>query len=620
MCGIVGYVGNKSVVPVIIDGLRKLEYRGYDSAGIAVFNESHELEIRRAKGKLRNLEEAIQLQPLDGTYGIGHTRWATHGRPTEENAHPHRDCTGRVVVVHNGIIENYLQLKERLRAKDHNFVTETDTEVIAHLIEEYLKTDDDFEQAVRHTLHDLRGIFALSIISADAPDTIIAARLGPPVVIGIGEGEYFVASDIPPILQHTRDIFFLEDNQIAVLTKDNVRVTDFEGNQLEPVRQRITWDPIMAEKGGFKHFMLKEIYEQPRAIRDTVQGRLSLDTGRVFLDEMKNIMPEEFKRFTSIKIAACGTSWHAGLAGKYMIEQLARVPVEVDYASEFRYRDPVLDANTLLIVISQSGETADTIAALREAKGRGAKILAVCNVHGSMIVREADGTILTHAGPEIGVASTKAFTAQMIVLYLFALYLGQLRGTLNEDQAKHHAQQLAELPVKIERLLHESDDIEELSKEFFRATDFLYLGRGINFTVALEGALKLKEISYIHAEGYPAGEMKHGPNALIDERLPVVVVNTREEGNAASELRYEKTHSNIVEVKSREGVILSVLTEGDAMSSLVSNHVIEIPQASDLLAPILAIIPLQLLAYHIAVRRGCDVDQPRNLAKSVTVE
>jgi glutamine---fructose-6-phosphate transaminase (isomerizing) len=620
MCGIVGYVGNKQVVPLIIDGLRKLEYRGYDSAGIAVVNEGHELEIRRAEGKLRNLEETIRLNPLDGTYGIGHTRWATHGRPTEENAHPHRDCTGRVVVVHNGIIENYLQLKERLRKSDHRFVTETDTEIMAHLIEEYLRQDSSFEQAVRSAVTELRGIFALSIINADEPDTIIAVRQGPPVVIGLGDREFFVASDIPPILQHTRDVFFLGDGEIAVIRKDAVSVTDFEGNSVQPSIQRITWDPIMAEKGGFKHFMLKEIYEQPRSVRDTVQGRVSLDTGRVFLDEMANITEADFKRFSSIKIAACGTSWHAGLAGKYMIEQLARIPVEVDYASEFRYRDPVMNDDTLLLVISQSGETADTIAALREAKELGSKVLAICNVQGSMIVREADGTILTHAGPEIGVASTKAFTGQMVALYLLGLYLGQLRGALSEDEARFHAQELAELPVKLEHLLNDSDYIEELAKEFFRSTDFLYLGRGINFPVALEGALKLKEISYIHAEGYPAGEMKHGPNALIDERLPVLFINTREEGNRASELRYEKTHSNIVEVKAREGIVISVLTEGDSISSVVSDHVIEIPAASDLLSPILSIIPLQLLAYHIAVRRGCDVDQPRNLAKSVTVE
>jgi glucosamine--fructose-6-phosphate aminotransferase (isomerizing) len=620
MCGIVGYVGNKQVVPLIIDGLRKLEYRGYDSAGIAVVDENHELKIQRAEGKLRNLEDVLRHKPLDGTYGIGHTRWATHGRPTEENAHPHRDCTSRVVVVHNGIIENYLDLKADLRQKDHQFVTETDTEVVAHLIEERLKQGDNFEVAVRNTVQQLRGIFALSIIYADEPDTIISARLGPPVVIGIGDGEFFVASDVPAILEHTRDVFFLGDSEISIMTKGGVRVTDFTGNPLMPHRQRITWDPIQAEKGGFKHFMLKEIYEQPRAVRETVEGRISLDTGRVFLDDMQNLTENDFRRYTSIKIAACGTSWHAGIAGKYMIEQLARVNVDVDYASEFRYRNPVIDKDTLLIVISQSGETADTIAALREVKERDCDVLSICNVQGSMITREADGTILTHAGPEIGVASTKAFTAQMIALYLFGLYLGQLRGTLTPEESQHHARQLAELPVKMEHLLNDADAIEDLSKEFFRSTDFLYLGRGINFPIALEGALKLKELSYIHAEGYPAGEMKHGPNALIDERLPVMFINTREAGNRASELRYEKTHSNIVEVKAREGIVLSVLTEGDSMSSVVSDHIIEIPSSSDLLSPILSIIPLQLLAYHIAVRRGCDVDQPRNLAKSVTVE
>src|SRR3989440_10823924 len=553
MCGIVGYVGNKPVVPLIIDGLRKLEYRGYDSAGIAVVDQDQNLHVRRAEGKLRNLEAALHEKPLTGTYGIGHTRWATHGRPTEENAHPHQDCTGRVVVVHNGIIENYLQLKEELRKKDHQFVTETDTEIVAHLIEEHLKGGANFETAVRDSVQQLRGIFALSIISADEPDTIISARQGPPVVIGLGDDEFFVASDIPAILEHTRDVFFLGDGEIAIMTRDAVRVTDFHGNQVEPERQRITWDPIQAEKGGFKHFMLKEIYEQPRAVRETVEGRISLDTGRVFLDEMKNLNESDLKNISSIKIAACGTSWHAGIAGKYMIEQLARLNVDVDYASEFRYRDPVFDEQTLLLVISQSGETADTIAALREVKERGAKVLSICNVQGSMVTREADGTILTHAGPEIGVASTKAFTAQMIALYLFALYLGQLRGTLTADESRKHAQQLAELPVKMEHLLNEADAIEDLAKEFFRCTDFLYLGRGINFPIALEGALKLKELSYIHAAGYTAGEMKHGPNALIDERLPVLFINTREEGNRASELRYEKTHSNIVEVKAREG-------------------------------------------------------------------
>ena len=607
-------------MPLIIDGLRKLEYRGYDSAGIAVVNGRRELQVRRAEGKLRNLEAVLRDDPISGGYGIGHTRWATHGRPTEENAHPHRDCTGRLVVVHNGIIENYLHLKGELRKKDHRFVTETDTEIVAHLIEEELKSGLSFEIAVRQAVQQLRGIFALSIISADEPDTIISARQGPPVVIGLGDGEFFVASDIPAILEHTRDVFFLNDGEISIMTKDGVRVIDFEGHENQPEMQRITWDPIQVEKGGFKHFMLKEIYEQPRAVRETVEGRISHDSGRVFLDEMRNLNEEDFRRFTSIKIAACGTSLHAGLAGKYMIEQLARVNVDVDYASEFRYRDPVLDEDTLLLVISQSGETADTIAALREVKERGVKVLSICNVQGSMITREADGTILTHAGPEIGVASTKAFTCQMIALYLFALYLGQLRGTLDREQSLAHVRQLAELPVKMEQLLNQSDTIDELSREFFRATDFLYLGRGINFPIALEGALKLKEISYIHAEGYPAGEMKHGPNALIDERLPVMFINTREADNRSSELRYEKTHSNIVEVKAREGIVISVLTEDDTMSSVVSDHVISVPPSSDLLSPLLSVIPLQLLAYHIAVRRGCDVDQPRNLAKSVTVE
>lgn len=620
MCGIVGYVGNKQVVPLIIEGLRKLEYRGYDSAGIAVVDEDQKLTLRRAEGKLRNLEEAIRLNPLEGNYGIGHTRWATHGRPTEENAHPHRDQSGKIVVVHNGIIENYMDLKKRLTELGSEFKTETDTEVVAHLIGYYVESENlSLEEATRKSVKELRGIFALSIISVDEPDTIIAVREGPPVVIGLGDGEFFVASDIPAILQHTRDVFYLGEKEIAVLTKDSVRVTDFDGNVVEPKQQRITWDPIMAEKGGFKHFMLKEIYEQPRAVRDTVRGRVSLDDGKVYLDPM-DISEEDFKNVTSIKIAACGTSWHAGLAGKYMLEEMARIPVEVDYASEFRYRNPVLRETDLLLVISQSGETADTIAAMREAKQAGCKVLAICNVQGSMITREAEGTILTHAGPEIGVASTKAFTAQMIAIYLFSLYLGQLRGKIDEAGAKHHAQELAELPLKIEHLLGEADSIEEMSKEFFRSQDFLYLGRGINFPVALEGALKLKEISYIHAEGYPAGEMKHGPNALIDEKLPVVIVNTKEKGNANSELRYEKTHSNIVEVKSRDGIILTILTEGDEMSSLVSDYVIEVPETNDLLSPILSIVPLQLLSYHIAVRRGCDVDQPRNLAKSVTVE
>jgi glucosamine--fructose-6-phosphate aminotransferase (isomerizing) len=620
MCGIVGYVGDKHVVGVILDGLKKLEYRGYDSAGIAVVDDDGALTIRRAEGKLRNLEEAIRLRPLDGTYGIGHTRWATHGRPTEDNAHPHRDCSGRVVVVHNGIIENFLPLRRKLQAEHHTLVTETDTEVIAHLIEKYIdEGEPTLEAAVRRAVGDLRGIYALAIMSSDEPEKIVAVRQGPPIVIGLGNNEYFVASDIPPVLYHTRDMFFLGDSEIAVLTRDGVTVTDFEGNSVSPDVQRITWDPIAAEKGGFKHYMLKEIYEQPRAVRDTIIGRVSQTTGRVYLDEME-ISEAEFRAFTSVKAIACGTSLHAAMAGKYWLEDLARIPVEIDYASEFRYRDPIIDDKSLIIAISQSGETADTLAAVRESKEKGAKILSICNVQGSMLTRESHGTVLTHAGPEIGVASTKAFTSQMTVLYLLALYLGQQRGVLSEEESLEHVRALNGLPVKMETLLGCDDHVEKLAREFHRAQDFLYLGRGINYPIALEGALKLKEISYIHAEGYPAGEMKHGPNALIDEELPVVVICTRDDASETSKLRYEKTLSNIVEVKARDGVVIAVVTEGDTEARDVADHVIEIPQASDLIAPILSIIPLQLLAYHIGVRRGCDVDQPRNLAKSVTVE
>jgi glutamine---fructose-6-phosphate transaminase (isomerizing) len=620
MCGIVGYVGDKQVVGVILDGLKKLEYRGYDSAGIAVVDDHGALTIRRAEGKLRNLEETIRLRPLDGTYGIGHTRWATHGRPTEENAHPHRDCSGKVVVVHNGIIENFLPLKKTLQSEGHTFVTETDTEVIAHLIEKYLKDDEPtLEGAVRRAVAQLRGIYALAIMSSDEPEKIVAVRQGPPIVIGLGNNEYFVASDVPPVLYHTRDVFYLGDSEMAVLTRDGVAVTNFEGDPVSPEIHRITWDPIAAEKGGFKHYMLKEIYEQPRAVRDTTIGRVSQTTGRVYLDEME-ITEAEFREFTSVKIVACGTSLHAAMAGKYMLEELARIPVEIDYASEFRYRDPIIDEKTLIIAISQSGETADTIAAVRESKEKGAKILSICNVNGSMLTRESNGTVLTHAGPEIGVASTKAFTSQMTVLYLLALYMGQQRGVLSEEESLSHVHELNSLPVKMETLLGCDEQTEKLAREFHRAQDFLYLGRGINYPIALEGALKLKEISYIHAEGYPAGEMKHGPNALIDEDLPVVVVCTRDDASEHSRLRYEKTLSNIVEVKARDGVVIAVVTEGDNEVREVADHVIEIPRASDLISPILSVVPLQLLAYHIGVRRGCDVDQPRNLAKSVTVE
>ncbi len=620
MCGIVGYIGPKKVVPVIIEGLRKLEYRGYDSAGIAVVTSAGKMDIRRAPGKLRNLEEAIQKTPLEGTYGIGHTRWATHGRPTEENAHPHRDCTGEYVVVHNGIIENYLELKEKLQKEGHKFVTETDTEIVAHLVEKYAK-DFPFEEAVRHTLKDLRGIYSLVFLSAKDPQKLIAARIGPPSVIGLGDGEYFVASDIPALLEHTREIFFLADGDIATLTLEGVRVTDLDGKPVNRPSHHVAWDPIMAEKGGYKHFMQKEIFEQPRAVRDTILNRISQDTGKVFLDEMK-ISDAEFRAFEKVRIVACGTSWHAALAGKFMIEKLARIPVEVDYGSEFRYRDPILDAKTLTVCISQSGETADTLAAQREAKLKGSPTLAICNVMGSMITREAAGTILTHAGPEIGVASTKAFTSQLASLVLLASYLGQIREKLSADAARHLMLEFTRIPHKIETILQveESGFYENLARQFFRNTDFLYLGRGIHYPIALEGALKLKEISYIHAEGYPSGEMKHGPNALIDENLPVVVLATRDDSEPTSLTLYEKSISNIKEVKARDGIVISVVTQGDHLAREASDHIIELPAAPEMLATMLEIVPLQLLAYHIAVRRGCDVDQPRNLAKSVTVE
>jgi glucosamine--fructose-6-phosphate aminotransferase (isomerizing) len=618
MCGIVGYIGPRKAVPIILDGLRRLEYRGYDSAGIAVVDESDNLVIRRASGKLRNLEEVVRSNPVEGLYGIGHTRWATHGRPTEENAHPHRDCKGNIVVVHNGIVENYLTLKHQLQEEGHVFQTETDTEVIAHLIEKYY--EGNLESAVRCAVKQLTGVFALGIISKLEPGKIVAARSGPPAVVGLGDGEYFIASDVPAILSHTRDMFFLADGDLAILTRDGVKLSDFDGRPIKRQVSHILWDPIMAEKGGYKHFMLKEIYEQPRAVRDTLLGRVGQESGRIFLDEM-DISPKQFREFTSVKIIACGTSWHAALAGKFMIERLARIPVEVDYGSEFRYRDPIITPDTLTVVISQSGETADTLAAQREAKGKGAKTLAICNVVGSMITREAAGTLLTHAGPEIGVASTKAFTSQLTALFVLAMYLGQVRETISEEDSKTLVQELLRVPGKLEHVLSAESHYEDLVRVLSRAKDFLYLGRGIHFPIALEGALKLKEISYIHAEGYPAGEMKHGPNALIDEHLPVVVLATRDPESDESRIRYEKTLSNIQEVKARSGIVVAVVCEQDREEvSKVADHVISIPTTSELLLPLLEIVPLQLLAYHIAVRLGCDVDQPRNLAKSVTVE
>jgi glucosamine--fructose-6-phosphate aminotransferase (isomerizing) len=617
MCGIVGYIGTHRAVPIILEGLKRLEYRGYDSAGLAVYCDDDTLAVRRAKGKLRNLEDAIRMNPVDGSFGIGHTRWATHGRPTEENAHPHRDCNGDLVVVHNGIVENYLSLKHQLQAEGHVFKTETDTEIIAHLIEKHF--EGNLEQAVRTAVKELTGVFALAVIARTDPHKIVAARLGPPVVIGIGDNEYFVASDVPAILSHTQDMFFLADGDMAILTPDGVQLCDFDGHSVQRRVQHILWNPVEAEKGGYQHFMLKEIYEQPRAVRDTTLGRVGQESGRIFLDEME-ITPAEFAEFQQVKIIACGTSWHAGLAGKFMIEKLARIPVEVDYGSEFRYRDPIVIPGTLTVVISQSGETADTLAAQREAKQKGSRTLAICNVVGSMITREAAGTIYTHAGPEIGVASTKAFTSQLTALFILSMYLGQANGALDENTSRCLVQELVHLPGKLETVLSHDPLYEALGKELHRTTDFLFLGRGVHFPIALEGALKLKEISYIHAEGYPAGEMKHGPNALIDEKLPVVVLATHEAASRESMLLYDKTLSNIQEVKARDGIVVAVVTQGDDKIRKIADHVIEVPPSTELLTPILSIVPLQLLAYHIAVRRGCDVDQPRNLAKSVTVE
>jgi glucosamine--fructose-6-phosphate aminotransferase (isomerizing) len=627
MSGIIGYIGNKRVVPVVLEGLQRLQYRGYDSAGLAVIRDG-ELSIRRTKGRLHNLEEVVRLRPIDGTYGIGHTRWATHGAPTEENAHPHTDCHGTVVVVHNGIIENYLELKAGLETEGHKFTTETDTEVIAHLIEKHLDSGPQgsaggrtvsLEDAVRAAVRQLKGVFALAIISTRDLNKIVAVRQGPPAVIGLGKDEYFVASDVPAILYHTRDLFFMADGDVAVLTPNGVKLTDFNGQPVTRRVHHITWDPILAEKGGFRHYTLKEIYEQPRAVRDTMLGRFSPESGQVFLDEM-DISEEDFRSFREIKIVAAGTSRHAGLAGKIMIERLARVPVEVDYASEFRYRDPLVSPQTLTVLVTQSGETADTIAAQREAHAKGSKTLAICNVLGSMVPREADGTIFTHAGPEIGVGSTKTFTAQMTALCLLAAYLAQTRGLLSAEDAKPFLRDLAALPKQLEMVLQKDEEVEELARQFYRSSDFIFLGRGVHFPVALEGALKMKKVSYIHAEAYPAGEMKHGPNALISEGLPVVVIATCNWLSPASRQRYERTISNIKEAKARGATIIALVTEGDREVRAMADHLVELPHTRGMLSTILEVVPLQLLAYHTGVLRGCDVDQPRNLAKSVTVE
>src|SRR4051812_2769366 len=614
MCGIIGYIGSKPVVPVLLDGLRRMEYRGYDSAGVALVSPEG-IALRRSAGKLVNLENAIQIDPVDGVYGVGHTRWATHGRPTEENAHPHRDCTGRIVVVHNGIIENYLELKKELQGQGHEFKTETDTEIVAHLVEREMH-GDGLENAVRRALVYMRGMFAIVLVSMEDPEKIVAVRNGPPIVIGLGQNEFFVASDIPAILSHTRDVVFLGDEEMAIITRSGVQFTDYSGREVSKTTQRVLWDPIAAEKGGHKHFMLKEIYEQPTAARDTILGRVSQEQGKIFLPDL-NIPEQTFRALQKVTIIACGTSWHAGLVGKYLIEALAQVPVEVDYGSEYRYRNPIISKNELAIVITQSGETADTLAALREAKRKGAASIAVCNVVGSMATREADGTVYTHAGPEIGVASTKAFTSQLVALQLLALYMAQVRGTLGQSDIRRHIDELLQLPQLIEQAVKASAPMEKIAERFYNRSDFLFLGRGINYPIALEGALKLKEISYIHAEGYPAGEMKHGPIALIDEQMPVVAI-------APNDHVFEKMIGNVQEAKARGGSVIALTTDGDPRMAAVldpqNDVMVPLPATTDLLTPVIMTIPLQLLAYHIAVRRGCDVDQPRNLAKSVTVE
>jgi glucosamine--fructose-6-phosphate aminotransferase (isomerizing) len=613
MCGIVGYVGGQNAVPVILEGLRRLEYRGYDSAGIAVVRDGAVVR-RRSAGKLQMLAASLAADPLAGEWGLGHTRWATHGRPTEENAHPHQDCSGKIVVVHNGIIENHLELKTRLAAAGHRFVTQTDTEVVAHLVESLYR--GSLEDAARTALREVHGVYALVLMHLDEPHRLVAARMGPPLVVGLGQGERFVASDVPALLAHTREFLFLEDGDIATVSADDVTLTSLAGAAVSRPSQRIAWDPVQAEKGGFRHFMLKEIHEQPRAMRDTLLGRISLEEGEVHLEEL-GPAADALREARRVVLLACGTSWHAALVGKFLIEQIAGIPAEVDYGSEFRYRTPIVGPGTVAVAISQSGETADTLAAFREAKSKGALGLAICNVQGSMLTREAAGSLQTHAGPEIGVASTKAFTGQLVALSLLALHLGRLRGTLGADACREHLSHLTRVPHLMEQALEREHQVEELARTLSHARDFLFLGRGVNYPIALEGALKLKEISYLHAEGYPAGEMKHGPIALVDEDLPVVALCP--EGHV-----HEKMVSNMQEVKARGGRVLAVGSGGDeGLRSLLDgpgDTLLEIPRGPEIWSPFLTVIPLQLLAYHVAVRAGRDVDQPRNLAKSVTVE
>ncbi|NOJ98575.1 glutamine--fructose-6-phosphate transaminase (isomerizing) [Corallococcus sp. CA049B] len=611
MCGIVGYVGDKESAPILVSGLKKLEYRGYDSAGVAVVG-GNQLNVVRATGKLRNLENRVVQDLPRGTTGIGHTRWATHGRPSDENAHPH--TYKNVAVVHNGIIENHLALKAELRARGHVFSSETDSEVFAHLISAEVERGVDLPDAVRTAIKQVKGTYGLVVVCSNDPGRIVCTKDASPMVLGLGQGQNFIASDVPALLEHTRDFVYMEEGDLAVVTAAKVDIFNREGKLVNRPTRRIDWTPMMAEKGGYKHFMHKEIHEQPRAIADTLRGRMLLTEGDVHF-ETWNLTQEQVQTFTKVTILACGTSWHSGVAGKHMIESLARLPVEVELASEFRYRDPIVEKSHLVIAISQSGETADTLAAFKEAKRLGAHTMAICNVIGSAMTREANLHVLTNAGPEIGVASTKAFTTQLVTLYLLAVKLGRMRGTLSVEGAQEHLTHLTQVPKMIEEVLKCEPQVKRVAREFMNAQDFLFLGRGPMHPVALEGALKLKEISYIHAEGYAGGEMKHGPIALIDEKMPVVVIAPKQ-----PHIAYEKIIGNIEEVRARGGKVIAILDEDDNQADTLADHVIRIPAACALLAPVVATIPLQLLAYHVAEMRGNDVDQPRNLAKSVTVE
>jgi glucosamine--fructose-6-phosphate aminotransferase (isomerizing) len=612
MCGIVGYVGDKSAVGIIMDGLKRLEYRGYDSAGVAVLD-GGVLQVRRAAGRIKALETALRDKPVTGSVGIGHTRWATHGRPSEDNAHPHTDCDGRLVVVHNGILENYLEIKERLAADGHTFKSETDTEVLAHLIEHHLRGTQRLDEAVKAALREVTGSYAVGVVSSAAPDRLIAAKQGAgSVVVGLGRGEMFVASDIPAILPHTRDVVILEDNDVAVVTAQGVELSTLDGDPVQREPVKILWDPIMAEKGGYRHFMLKEIYEQPRAITDTFRGRIAPETGHVVLPDV-NLDPSTVKSIERVVLVACGTAYHAAMLTRTMIERLAGIPAEMDLGSEFRYRDAIVGPRTLVVAISQSGETADTIGAVKAARLKGCPILAITNVVGSALAREATGVLQMHAGPEIGVASTKAFSTMIVAGYLLGLWLGRQRGVLTAEDVRKRIHDLVEIPRLVEKTLELDQSIAALARHLSHATDFLYLGRGLQYPISLEGALKLKEISYIHAEGYAGGEMKHGPIALIADGLPVVALAPRDSS-------YDRMLGNMEEVRARDGLLIAVCHPGDKNVAGKAQHVIEVPVCAELLAPLLTVVPLQLLAYHVAVRRGCDVDQPRNLAKSVTVE